>query len=126
MDPYEISSIVSEPGVISLNVYTLIHSGIAMKTTPFDDKWDSGQSGVIYTTEKEALKWFQRKRMTPKLRAKVLAALRAEVKVYGEYANGEVYGYVILDENGEHVDSLWGMWDYDYVKSEAKKAAASA
>lgn len=121
---YDAVDIINQPGIISLNVYAYIHSGTTLKTTPFgeSERLDSGQSGVIYVTEKDALKAFNRKRMTPALRKKVEKTLRAEVSVYSEYINGEVYGYVILDASGEHVDSLWGIYDLAYARSAAKEA----
>jgi hypothetical protein len=111
---------------IALPVYTLIHSGIAMKTTDFGDPWDSGQSGIIYTWVNKALKAFLRKKMTPKLRERVKATLRAEVKTFGEYLNGEVYGYSVEDEDGDVLDALWGIFDYDYAKKTAREAAKLA
>lgn len=121
VDFYDMSDIVNKPGVISLNVYAYIHGGIALSTTPFSDPWDSGQSGVIYVDGADVLKEFGRKRMTPALRKKVEGVLRSEVEVYGQYVNGEVYGYGIVDEaTGETVGSLWGIYGSDYAKKEAK------
>jgi hypothetical protein len=123
VDSDDIVTILQRPDIISLNVYAYVHSGIVLKTSPFSDPWDSGQSGIIYTTEKQALKAFDRKRMTPALRKKVHQLLQAEVKTFGEYLNGEVYGYEISNPAGEVIDSLWGIYDYDYAKSEAMAAA---
>jgi hypothetical protein len=111
---------------IALPVYTLIHSGIAMKTTDFGDPWDSGQSGIIYTWVKKALKAFDRKKMTPKLREKVKKALRQEVKTFGEYLNGEVYAYQVVNDDGDIVDALWGIMPYEYAKTAGREAAKDA
>lgn len=121
----EMNEIAENPDAIALPVYTMIHSGIAMKTTPFGDPWDSGQSGIIYTWAKKALKAFNRKRMTPALRKKVEKMLAQEVETFGEYLNGEVYGYVIEDPEGSHVDSLWGIMPFDYAKEAATDAIDS-
>jgi hypothetical protein len=119
----EISETAERDDVIALPVYAYIHSGIAMKTTPFGDPWDSGQSGIIFVTVKDALKSFGRKRMTNALRKRVEKSLAAEVEAYGRYLNGEIYGYVITDADGEHIDSLWGIDDYKHAVEEAKSAA---
>ena len=42
---------------------------------------------------------------------KVEEVLKAEVKVFDKYLTGQVYGYVIEDEEEEHVDSCWGFYD---------------
>jgi hypothetical protein len=123
VDSDDIVTLLQRPDIISLNVYAYVHSGVALQTSPFSDPWDSGQSGIIYTTEKEALKAFSRKRMTPALRQKVYKLLRAEVKTFSEYLNGEVYGYEIIAPNGDVIDSLWGIYDVDYARSEAMAAA---
>jgi len=105
---------------IALPVYTYMHGGTAMQTKPYGDPWDSGQSGVIYTWITKALKAFGRKKMTPALRKKVEEVLAQEVKTFGEYLNGEVYGYITTDSNGEEVDSLWSIMPYEYAIQAAK------
>jgi hypothetical protein len=39
--------------------------------------------------------------------------LAAAAKLYGYWAWGDVYGYVIEDPDGEHVDSCWGFYTDD-------------
>lgn len=52
-----------------------------------------------------------------------LQALRGELEVWKQYFEGDVYGYVVEDASGEHIDSCWGIYDYDYAwKSEALPA----
>lgn len=121
VDPYDASEIVNEPGVISLNVYAYIHGGIVLKTTPFSDPFDSGQSGVIYVTEKDALKAFNKKKMTPTLKKKVLNVLKSEVEEFSQYLAGEVYGYEIRKIGSSAVvDSLWGLIGLEYAVQSAK------
>ena len=51
-------------------------------------------------------------------------AIRGEVAEYDQYLTGQVYGYVIEDEDGDHVDSCWGfIGGLDYVRTSAKEAA---
>ena len=40
----------------------------------------------------------------------------AEVEVYNRYANGEVYGFELYDENGEFEDSCWGFYDIEDIR----------
>ena len=41
--------------------------------------------------------------------------LRGEVKVYDQYLQGDVYGYVIEDADGEEIDSSWGYYGDDII-----------
>ena len=50
--------------------------------------------------------------------------LRSEVETYDDYLTGQVYGYIIEDENGEQLDSCWGfLGDYKNCLEEAKSSA---
>lgn len=54
-------------------------------------------------------------------RRKVADALKAELKEFGAWLLGEVYGYVIEDGDSEEVDSRWGFYgEDDYALSEAR------
>lgn len=50
-------------------------------------------------------------------KGKIIQALRSEVKTYDLYLRGEVFGYVIEDQQGNHIDSCWGFFGYDHAKS---------
>lgn len=50
--------------------------------------------------------------------------VRQDVQTYNQFLQGEVYGWEVLDENGEHLDSVWGyIGDIQYVKTEAEENA---
>lgn len=44
------------------------------------------------------------------------------LETYTNYCNGNVYGYVIENEDGEHVDSCWGYYDDNSLKEAVKEA----
>lgn len=47
-----------------------------------------------------------------------------DVKTYSQFLEGEVYGWEVLDENDEILDSVWGyIGDMQYVQSEAEENA---
>lgn len=54
-------------------------------------------------------------------------SLKSSIQLFEDWAFGNVYGYEVLDAEGEHVDSCWGYfgdYDADYgALSEAKSAA---
>lgn len=86
-----------------LPLYLYDHSGITMNTKPFNCHWDNGQVGYAYVTPGQGRKEFGRK-----WRQKARGCMESEVKLFDTYLRGEIYGYVIEDEQGEHVDSCWG------------------
>lgn len=85
--------------------------------------WDSGTIGVAIITQ-EGLDDCG----TPPESWEEVA--RAEIEEYSAWANGEVYGWVAVDPDGETIESVWGyiMADSDateqaeYMKSEARWA----
>lgn len=112
-------------GSITLPLYLYDHSGITMSTSPFSCPWDSGMVGMIYCTKEKALKEFGGKILTKKIREKVIKCLMNEVEVYDQYLTGQVYGYVIKDEEGNELESCWGFFGMDHVMEEAKSQAES-
>jgi hypothetical protein len=52
--------------------------------------------------------------------------LEGEIKDYDQYLTGDVYGYVVKDEAGDRVDSVWGFFGLEYARSEAQAALAWA
>lgn len=61
-------------------------------------------------------------------RKRVLAALKAEVAEYSQWCTGNVYGFRVVDEDGEEIDSCWGFigedGDYgEYAMSEGVESA---
>ena len=113
----------SYPKAIVLPLYLYDHSGITMKTTPFNCSWDSGQVGYIYCLPSAIRKEYSTERITKAIRTDVERVLLSEVSEYDTYIRGECYGYVIADANGEEIDSCWGFIGFDYAKESANEAA---
>lgn len=122
-----------------LPLYLYDHSGITMSTGAFSCPWDSGQVGFIYASLKDVLKeksltagsWntkvsWQSNKQAPEtitIRQYAERVLKQEVETYDEFLTGQVYGYVVEDENGEHLDSCWGFFGLDYCKEQAREVA---
>lgn len=113
------------------------HSGITVYPvalggngrSPFDAAgWDSGLVGFGYVTRE---RWHELCGDRPESEAQ--ADLEADVRTYGRYLEGQVYGYVIEDAAGDVLDSCWGYLADEgtrddphgiaYVKSEAQSQA---
>ena len=98
---------------ISLPVYMYDHSGITISTSGFSCPWDSGQLGYIFITHSFICSEYGRKRVSKRLLDMISSFLNEEVKIYSQYINGEVYGYVISKDD-EVVDSCFGFYGSDF------------
>jgi len=107
-------------GVI-LPIYMLDHSGLAISTKSFSDPWDSGQIGFIFVTPEQIRKEYGD--FNPEKVALATKVLEGEVEEWGHYLNGEIYGYIVEDPDGDEVDSCWGFDDLDYCREQANEAA---
>jgi hypothetical protein len=98
-----------------LPLYLYDHSGLSMSTSGFHCGWDSGRVGFIYTTAKRVAEMGVAEE-------NIEQQLEAEVKVYDQYLQGDVWGYIIEDEDGEQLDSCWGFYGRDDAEAEAHAA----
>lgn len=122
------SHLRNEGALLVLPVAMIDHSGLAFRVgTSFAEDpggWDSGQIGVAYVTpqnwaDTQGTKWTGSDEQI----AQATRLITSDVEVYGQYVNGETYGYRITDEYGELIDDCWGFIGYDTVTGEAKEAA---
>jgi hypothetical protein len=92
------------------------HSGTIYKpsrggSSPFSCPWDSGRVGFIFLKRSE-------------FSGDLFDAATQICETYTAWANGEIYGYVLEDDDGEHLDSCWGyIGERDYCESEMDEAA---
>lgn len=101
-----------------VSVYRFEHSGVAYNVGGFADPWDSGQVGYAIVTAESAAEIGTR----PEDFAEVVAA---EVVRYGEWCNGEVYGWIAYDPDGNEIESCFGYIgdeEHAYMFSEGKHA----
>ena len=117
-----------ENGYIVKPLFMYDHSGISFSTSSFSCQWDSGQYGFIFwTRDKIRQRQGEFKRISKAMREKLNKQLDSSVKLLNDYVSGNVYGYQIEDEDGNHLESCYGFYgDYDSeygVLSEARSVA---
>ena len=110
---------------IILPLFVYEHGSITMNTSGYHCPWDSGQVGFIYVSIADVKKEYGWKRLTSKRRAQIESYLQGEVTTYDHYLTGDVWGYVIEDEEENHIDSCWGFYEYDECEQEAKSIVES-
>lgn len=123
--PHEFVEWAEHARAVYLPLYLYDHSGITMSTSSFSDRWDSGQVGYIYLTRETILREWGWKVLTKKRIAFLENYMRGEVETYDQYLTGDVWGYIIKDEDGEEVDSCWGYYGRDYCEQEAESTIAA-
>jgi len=136
----ELKEIVKRKDVIALPLYILDHSGLWMRTGRFAEDyggWDTSMVGYIYCTFEEIRKNMGRPKHTEKNpnafvginhimkvdRQHAISLMEGEVETFSDYLEGNVCGFVVEDDDGEHVDSCWGFYGTEGQKeamSEAK------
>lgn len=99
---------------IALPVYKYEHSRVAYNTTGFRCRWDSGQVGYIYVTKEDAKNNWGLKRLSPQKRQWALDILKSEVETFSQWANGEIYGFTVEDEEKGISDSCGGFYGSDW------------
>ncbi len=116
-------------GAIVLPVRMYDHSGIAFAMGldslryPFQCPWDSGMVGFMFVTKAKLIEEYGDD--SDKSKAKALACMQGELKVYNQYHAGDIYGFILRDkpcehcddETGDHLDSCWGFYGYDPLEN---------
>jgi hypothetical protein len=108
LDRERLQEISKSGDYLKLPIYIYDHSGITINTTGFSCPLDSGCIGLIYVHKDKVRKEYSTKRITPTVREQALNALRAEIETLDQYLTGQVYGFRVLDPEGEEVDSCYG------------------
>jgi len=89
------------------------HSGISISMDdnyPYNDQWDSGIIGFVFIPRSKALENWSIKRISPKRKNQCMEIMRGEIETYDQYLRGDVYGFVLEDSKGNHLDSCSGFF----------------
>jgi len=96
-------------------LYVLDHSAVAFSigfvNSPWGH-WDCGQIGWVVVTRADA------KTNNVYTEEKAAEIIEDELRTLTQWANGEVYGFVVTDPDGNHVDSCWGYYSIEDIKAE--------
>lgn len=107
--PWEVEHVERKDIALCIPLYLYDHSGITISHGAFSCPWDSGQVGWHYITWKALEDNWPDKSLESARRC-----LEAELEEYDNYLRGNVYCFVIEDENGDVVDSCGGYSGYDW------------
>lgn len=109
---------------VIMPVWGYDHGNLAIstgsRTYPFNDVWDSGMLGFAYVTRETILKELGLKRVSKRGLEWAERMIMGEIETYGAYLNGQIYGFSILNDDGDVVDSCAGFYDVEYLMTEAR------
>jgi hypothetical protein len=108
---------------IHLPVYKYEHGDVTYSTKPFSCSWDSGLVGFILILREDIKKEYDCKYITKKILETVYKQLEAEIETYAQCANGDVWGWRILNNDDDCIDSCWGYYGYDYCEKEGQNVS---
>lgn len=122
--------IKKDKSIFMSELYLYDHSGLSIRTKPFNCMWDSGVVGFVYTT-KEIIKQFG---LEKEKDDKIIKIIESEVRRYNDFLNGNCVGYEITKNikcpvcghiEKECIDSCWGFYPdendkFDYVIDECR------
>lgn len=103
--------------VLLLPLYLYDHSGVTISTSPFSCQFDSGKVGFIFVTHQKMLEEYGGDWLSQETLARAKACLQGEVAVYDQYMGGDIWGYRVLNDDDEEVDSCWGFFGSDPLKN---------
>ena len=115
-----------EDPLIIKPLYIYEHGAITIRTSSFNDRWDSRQLGFVYVRKQDVRDDFFIKRCGQAIKERVDVLLEGEVDTYDKYLQGRVYGYRVFkvtDGIEEELDSCWGFYDEDDCMNDARGIA---
>ena len=101
-------------------VHMYKHSGESISidySGQYTCRWDSGTIGFAIVTKEDIRKEYNIKRVTKKYIDKCENIVRGEIKTLDQYISGEVYGYIVEDEDENVIDSCYGFFGDDIEKN---------
>lgn len=105
---------------LTLEIYAYVHGNVAFSTAPFGNRFDSWRTGYIYVTRANVEEILGRP-VTEEDRERVSKILAQEVATYGQWVNGETYGFRV--KYGKKEDECWGFIGIKDVKDDAQACA---
>ena len=101
---------IEAAGGVVVPLYMLVHSGITLSLSGFNDPWDSGCVGFCYVTREKLDKEYKGHTLE-KAQECALKRIEGDIEDVNKYLNGEVYYLELDDENGEHLESIGYLLD---------------
>lgn len=116
--------------IVIMPCFIYEHSGMTISCSnagyPFNDRWDSGCAGFIYTTKEMCEKEWGQTFEDDSWKERASKELENEIDFYDMYLKGECYGYILEEyKDGEWInsDSCWGYYSDKWDEELAREIA---
>ena len=113
-DPDDVIAIMRKLGYVILPLHIYDHGGVSMNTVSYTCPWDSGQVGFVYATPEKIKNEF--KTVNGGVLQHVEEIISSEIATYSDYLEGEVYGFYIVDNSDNLIDSCGGFYGYESIR----------
>lgn len=120
-DDYLESAKINPEQVVSLPLYLLDHTQIALSTKDFNDQWDSSCVGVIYTTFDRIKAQYGVDSVDDNLISVATQLMEGEVEDFNSYLQNDIYGFRLCtrqsDGSWKEQESGWNFYGSDVQKN---------
>jgi len=110
----------NERPLIIKELHMYDHGGIAISTSPFSCRWDSGQIGYVWISQNHIDHigcHMQDSETWQDYISRLDKYLENEVTEYNDYLQGNVYGFQLIDEDKNIIDSCYGFIGDDFSQN---------
>jgi len=100
-----------EDASIVVPLYFYEHGGIIVRTSPFNDRFDSGMFGFAVVSKETIRKNYDVKRISAKSIQQARSSVEVEIEMYSQYINGDIYGFKVIDKDGCVLEDGYGYYN---------------
>ena len=106
------------PDAVRIDKYE--HSGISYSVAGegMNCRWDTSHTWAVWFPDDCLLDDLKRFKTAKTRRTRCVELARQSCKLFNQWANGEVYGFKVIDPAGNDIDSCWGYYGYESIDEE--------
>ncbi len=115
---YDICSLLDKKGIFALPILMFEHSMVEYYIGNSIDRWDGSVVGFAWAEKETLYDVYGVKKLTKSIKEKVESVISSSLKMYTDYANGDVYMAVLYNsqedcDNDDVEDSICGLYYSD-------------
>lgn len=112
---YDICSLLDKKGIWALPILMFEHSMVEYYIGNSIDRWDGSVVGFVWAEKETLYDVYGVKKLTKNVKEKVKSVVSSSLKMYTDYANGDVYMAVLYNsqedcDNDDSEDSICGLY----------------
>lgn len=104
---------LDKAGIVAVPILCYEHSDIHYYIGNSIDYFDGSIAGVAWQRKEVLRNEYHVQRITKSIREVAFKVVEAELVTYTNWCNGNVFGYILYNAEGEQIDSCWGFVSED-------------